>query len=190
MMPTASIPYWNACGVFPPIDASAPTSPERSPYSVSLIDIVMRFSTTTERRSVLTGFLNYRAALHGFGLTEGFQWLDGSFFEDIEAIEQRAPHDMDVVSFYDTPDNFTITDEQAQLFDQAAAKVRFRVDAYVVELNKVTPRELVFWSAYWYSMWSHRRNQVWKGFLKVELAPTEDAQALTWLQQTFTQVQA
>lgn len=189
-MPTVAIPVWNSLGVFPPLDASAPTSPDRSPYPVSLKDFVMRFAHTPERRGVLTGFLNYRAALYGLGLTEGFQWLDGSFFEDVETIERRAPLDIDVVSFYHTPDDFTVTDTQALLFDQTAAKAQFMVDAYIVELNQVTPRELVFWSAYWYSIWSHRRNQIWKGFLKVELAPTEDAEALAWLQQTHTQASA
>lgn len=29
-------------------------------------------------------------------------------------------------------------------------------------------------SAYWYSVWSHRRNQLWKGFVQVDLAPGED----------------
>lgn len=189
-MPTVAIPAWTSLGVFPPIDASAPTSPARSPYPVSLKDVVMRFALTPERRSVLIGFLNYRAALHGLGLTEGFQWLDGSFFEDVETIERRAPRDIDVVSFYHTAADLTLTDSQALLFDQAATKAKYKVDAYIVELNQITPRELVFWSAYWYSMWSHRRNQVWKGFLRVELAPTDDAEALAWLQQTHTQGQA
>jgi len=189
-MPTVAIPAWTSLGVFPPIHASAPTSQDRSPYPVSLKDVVMRFALTLERCSILTGFLNYRAALHGMDLTEGFQWLDGSFFEDVETLERRTPRDMDVVSFFHTPDDFTVTDTQALLFDQVATKVKFKVDAYIVELNQVTPRELVFWSAYWYSMWSHRRDKIWKGFLKVELAPTEDAEALAWLQQTHSQAQA
>lgn len=57
------------------------------------------------------------------------------------------------------------------------------VDAYIVELDQVTPCELTFLAAYWYSMWSHRRTQAWKGFLQIELAPTEDAEALAWLDQ-------
>ena len=183
-MRNVSIPAWNSLGLLPPIDVNLPTSPDRSPYQVSLKDMVMRFSHSPERRAVLKGFLNYRAALHRLGLTEGFQWLDGSFFEDVETIEHRAPRDMDVVSFCHTPDNFSVTDADAKLFDQAEAKMQFKVDAYIVELNQVTPLELVFWSAYWYSMWSHRRTQVWKGFLKVELASVEDAEACAWLEQT------
>jgi hypothetical protein len=121
--------------------------------------------------------------LHRLGLTDGFQWVDGSFLEDVETIEHRVPRDIDVVSFFHTPANANFSGEDMQLFDQAVAKGRFKVDAYFVELDQVKPRELAFWSAYWYSMWSHRRTQAWKGFLQIELAPTEDAEALDWLAQ-------
>jgi hypothetical protein len=32
-------------------------------------------------------------------LNQGFQWLDGSFAEQIELLEGRPPKDIDVVSF-------------------------------------------------------------------------------------------
>lgn len=181
-MITVAIPNWNALGLLPPIDPDLPTSPDRSPYPVSLKDVVMRFSTSPERRAVMKGFLAYRAELHRLGLIDGFQWLDGSFLENVEMIERRAPKDIDVVFFFHAPVN-DISDDDAQLFDQAVAKDRFKVDAYFVELDQVTPRELAFWSAYWYSMWSHRRTQAWKGFLQIELAPTEDAEVLAWFAQ-------
>jgi hypothetical protein len=151
-MTTVAIPAWNALGVLPPIDPDLPTSPDRSPYPVSLKDVVMRFSTSPERQAVLKGFLAYRAELHRLGLTVGFQWLDGSFLEDVETIERRAPSDIDVVSFFHTPPEFDLNVDDEQLFDQAVAKGRFRVDAYFVDLDQVTPRELAFWSAYWYSL--------------------------------------
>jgi hypothetical protein len=182
-MTTVAIPAWSALGILPPIDPDRPTSPDRSPYPVSLKDVVMRFSMSPERQAVLKGFLRYRAELHRLGLTLGFQWLDGSFLEDVETIERRAPRDIDVVSFIHTPHDLNLTEDDTQLFDQAEAKSRFKVDAYVVELDQVAPRELALLSAYWYSMWSHRRTQVWKGFLQVELAPTEDAEAFAWLAQ-------
>ena len=43
--------------------------------------------------------------------------------------------------------------------------------------------ELVERSAYWYSMWSHRRNQAWKGYLEVDLNPAHDQQATDYLNQ-------
>ena len=182
-MATIAIPAWNSLGLLPPIDSDLPTSPARSPYPVSLKDVVLRFSTSAARRRVLSGFLRYRAELHRLGLIEGFQWIDGSFLEDVEIIEQRMPRDIDVVSFVHTPADFHLSDDDMQLFDQAVAKSQFNVDAYLVEFERITPRELTFWAAYWYSLWSHRRTQVWKGFLQIELAPSEDAEALALLAQ-------
>lgn len=114
-MTTVSIPAWNTLGVLPPNDPLNPTSSERSPYSVSLLDVVMRFGTTTERRRVLRGFLDYRATLHGLGLHDGFQWLDGSFTEQVELLERRAPRDIDVVTFMNVPDEFNPSDEEFEL---------------------------------------------------------------------------
>ncbi|HNO14481.1 MAG TPA: hypothetical protein PKM96_09835, partial [Accumulibacter sp.] len=51
-----------------------------------------------------------------------------------------------------------------------------------VDLN-LPANELVERSAYWYSMWSHRRNQVWKGYLEVDLNPAHDQQATDYLNQ-------
>ena len=54
-------------------------------------------------------------------------------------------------------------------------------DAYVVDLDGLVPSKLTTLAAYWYSMWSHRRNQAWKGYLQVELSPSEDARAAALL---------
>lgn len=183
-MTLVPIPAWNAQGVIPPINALNPTSAERSPYTVSLIDFVDQFSTSPERRNVLQGFLRYRAGLHGAGLTQGFQWLNGSFLEDVETLGGRAPRDLDVVTFYRLPAGQSQQDVQLlapHLFPinrtaQEQLKANFHVDAYLVHLGMI-PERLVERSAYWYSLWSHRRNQLWKGYVQINLAPTEDAAA-------------
>ena len=183
-MSVVAVPAWNNLGLLPPVDpASPPTSRTRSPYLVSLKDVVMQFATTAERENVLQGFLNHRAALHRLGFVAGFQWLDGSFMEDVETLEQRAPKDIDVVSFVHTPVGFRPDAAALQVLDNGAAKASFKVDAYFVELNRLPPEQLTTDSAYWYSVWSHRRNHIWKGFLQVDLAPSEDADALAWLNQ-------
>ena len=64
-----------------PIDPEGPTSVARSPYPVPLKDLILRFATSPEKKAILIGFLKYRAILHQFGATEGFQWLDGSFMK-------------------------------------------------------------------------------------------------------------
>jgi hypothetical protein len=182
-MSPVAIPTWTADGVLPPINASQPVSPERSPYVVSLTDYVLRFSDTPERQGVLDGLLRYRAVLHAAGLVHGFQWLDGSFLEHVELIEGRAPNDMDVVSFYRLPAGVSQVELAAQLgpvFDHASVKARFCVDGYLVHLG-MAPERLTRQSAYWYSVWSHRRNQLWKGFVQIDLAPTEDAVAAATL---------
>ena len=180
-MMTVAIPEWNSMGLLPPIDSEQPTSAQRSPYPVALLDVVMRFSTSPERWKVLAGFLEYRAALHNMGISDGFQWLDGSFLEDVETLERRAPGDIDVVTFLRTPDNFEPSDAQMAALDHDSAKAQFQVDSFFVEIDKLMPESVVAHSAYWYSMWSHRRNQAWKGYLQVDLAPAGDAQARQWL---------
>lgn len=34
-------------------------------------------------------------------IVKGFQWLDSSFLENIEAAESRPPRDLDVLTFYE-----------------------------------------------------------------------------------------
>ncbi len=181
-MTTVAIPAWNPQGLLPPIDVLNPTSVERSPYRVALTDVMVRFATSKERRQILRGWLGYRAALHGMGLTDGFQWLDGSFLEQVETLENRAPQDMDVVTFLNPPAGFAPSQPQMAVLDNGAAKQAFRVDSYLVDLN-LPADDLIERCTYWYSMWSHRRNQTWKGYLEVDLNPAHDPQALDYLNQ-------
>lgn len=137
----------------------------------------MHFNTTPERVKIMEGFLKYRAALHGLGLVRGFQWLDGSMLENIEILEQRVPKDVDVVTFYHLPAGKTQTDIMtAGMPLLVNTKDQYKVDAYMVELG--SPAEtLVERSRYWYSMWSHRRNGLWKGYIEVDLDPAGDEAA-------------
>ena len=99
------IPDWNSQGVLPPIRPGAGgDSTERAPYRVSLQQLVERFAISPARAATLRGFLDYRAALHAAGVIVGFQWVDGSFVENIEALEGRQPNDVDVMTFYTVPE--------------------------------------------------------------------------------------
>ena len=178
---TVAIPGWTTQGVLPPIDVESPTSSSRSPYRVSLLNFVVRFGNTDARRTLLRGLLEFRAALHALDLVGGFQWIDGSFLEDIETVELRQPRDIDVVTFFRLPEgrNQTSLEEaSAELFDPQAAGRRYGVDAYFVQLNGVQPELVVEQCTYWNSLWSHRRNGQWKGYLQVDLAPAGDREAL------------
>lgn len=180
-MPTVAIPNWTSRGVLPPVNALQATSAARSPYKVKLLDVVMRFATSQERCKILKGLLDYRAALHSMALTQGFQWLDGSFSEDVELLEKRPPKDIDVVSFIHTPTAFPVTPVDPDVLDHDHAKATYLVDAYFVEINRLPPDNLIRKSTYWYSIWSHRRTQEWKGYLDIDMSPAEDAAANAWL---------
>lgn len=184
-MTTVSIPKWNAQGVLPPIDPINPTSTERSPYVVSLTDLALHFGTSKGRQKILMGFLEFRSALHAAGVRDGFQWVDGSFLENIESIESRDPADIDVVTFFHLPNGETqqtLATAHSALFTNASTKANYLVDSYFVTLNDNPPENLVERSAYWYSLWSHRRTGQWKGYLQIDLSPGDDTLAKTELQ--------
>ena len=185
-MSAVRIPSWNAQGLLPPIDVLNPTSATRSPYRVSLTDLILRFNTSSERSAILAGFLQFRAALHGVGFVRGFQWIDGSFLEDIEILESRPPNDVDVVTFYHLPagqTQATIFAVNPALFNHDNVKASYLVDSYLQDLGAQS-EHLVEMSAYWYSVWFHRRSQAWKGYLEVPLDPMNDAAATALLAST------
>jgi hypothetical protein len=170
------IPNWNPDGVLPPINAAFPVSPDRSPYHVSLEDIVDRFGTSNERTQILNGFMRFREELFLVGLQKGFQWLDGSFMENSEFLAGRPPNDIDVVTFYWLPTGATqatVLASKPELFDARQTKTDYSVDGYFVELSTSAPETVVKEAAYWYGVWSHRRNDKWKGYLQVDLDQSE-----------------
>ena len=175
------IPDWNVFGVLPPIlpgeDGAGFLG--RSPYSASLLDLVDRFSTNDSRITSLREFFNYRSSLHDFGIVEGFQWIDGSFVEDIEGMEGRPPGDIDVVTFFKSAGRDQ--GEYGHLFDSHKMKSEHRVDAYGVNLDRPMDANTVKLISYWYGIWSHRRDHLWKGFIEVNLNPGEDQSALAAL---------
>jgi hypothetical protein len=187
-MGVVAIPNWDSLGILPPINQAAPTSIDRSPYLVSLTDLALRFATTPDRKAILVGLLSFRSALHSAGFTKGFQWLDGSFVEDVETIARRGPHDIDVVTFFHLPPGRTAQDmiqTHPRLFSPRDTKADYRVDAHFVQLNGNSPEPLVSQSAYWYSLWSHRRNGQWKGYLEIDLSSSDDPGAKINLDKTM-----
>lgn len=177
------IPQWTEDGVLPALNESEPTSPVRSPYKASLSAFVDRFAITSERCNIIDGYLKHREKLHSLGMTSGFQWVDGSFLEHIELIENRPPNDVDVVTFFDVDNDKVelLTPEEIQvLVDNNWIKEHYKVDFYAQSL-KEDPEVLVSMAAYWYSMWSHRRTMQWKGFLQIDLSPSDDSKAVELL---------
>ncbi len=181
------IPHWNSAAVLPPIRPGQPGhSPDRSPYRASLVAVVERFATSPERIRILRGLIAYRAALGQTMIAGGFQWLDGGFLEHKEALRDEAPKDVDVVTFYQLPGGKMQSDLVAahpDLFNHPLVKETYLVDGYTHQIGLSLEPFDVRRISYWYSMWSHRRNGTWKGFVQVELSAAEDQAATGLLDQ-------
>jgi len=182
----SSVPDWNISGVLPPIRPNASGhSSDRSPYKVQMTGVIERFAFNQQRIEILKGLLKYRAELYKLGINKGFQWLNGSFAQHVELTDARTPNDIDVVTFFELPPDETqetLGGKCAHLFTPDITKQDFFVDAYAVILGECLQSHQVGQIAYWYSMWSHRtKDNLWKGFVQVELSPEQDALAIQLL---------
>ena len=184
------IPDFDHNGVLPPhVGDHAANRAHMSPYPCNSRELSTKLGTTEERRVILLGFFELRAALRQLGITSGFQWLDGSFTEDAERIRRKPPGDIDVVTFYppwQSPPHLPpdLTAILQVLSDRDATKQRFHVDHIFVPLASTPDRmadakRLVDDVRYWFGLFSHRRSDdVWKGMLQLPLdTAADDVQA-------------
>ena len=179
-----TFPGWDAAGVMPPTNPDGPVGAARSPYAVSLPELSGRLGNTDPRRVLLEGLLDFRAGLRVAGLNQGWQWVDGSFVENVEGTAGRPPNDIDIVTFSQIPDGHTeqsLLRDFPELFVTAQAKDRYGIDAYFVPLNQTTMEKIVERTVYWNNLWSHTRNRLWKGYLQIDLNDADDAKARTVL---------
>ncbi|AMR28245.1 hypothetical protein A0257_14880 [Hymenobacter psoromatis] len=184
------IPQSTLQGILPPFIGGDPTFPDNmSPYRTTMQSFVQRFGSSPERLAIIRGLLDYRAALLKAGLT-GFQWLSGSFVEDVESIRGRPPKDIDVVSVINRPLDF-IADEKwvefldgehgTLLTDAEAMKKAYQCDAYAIDMNE-PGIDIVNLTRYWFGLFSHQRvTSVWKGMVVVALDSQQDEEARTIL---------
>ncbi len=182
------IPDFDHNGVLPPhVGNHAANRGDMSPYPTASVELATKLGRTDERRKILIGFFELRAALRQLGITSGFQWLDGSFAEDAEKTRGRAPNDIDVVTFFQ-PIAFPANLPPATaallpvLTDRDATRNQFHVDHILVPLASTTDRiadarRLVDDVRYWFGLFSHRRSDdVWKGMLQLPMATAADDQ--------------
>lgn len=177
------IPNFTQSGVLPPFTTEDyPKNPDGiSPYRTTLFEFVERFLTSGARKNILEGFLLYRNELKKLGFTEGFQWIDGSFIEEIERNQQRPPSDLDIITFAYRPIYVTTDDEwkkfiqmNQDIFHPGVTKTNYKCDAYYVDLN-LPSYVIVKRSSYWFGVFSHQRETyLWKGVLEIPLFDNED----------------
>lgn len=168
-------------GVLPPYLGTTPTNPASvSPYQTTLARIAGKLCGSPERKEIFRGLIAYRQQLADIGLSDGFQWLSGSFMEDIEGLETRHPNDVDLVTFCHRPGG--VGDDVAwgefvaanmHLWNSKLVKPAFKCDPYFVDLN-TAPTNVVNQARYWFGLFSHRRGGLWKGMLQVTLSVTQD----------------
>ena len=163
--------------VLPPHLGDPRVRADLSPYPCTIAELCNRFATSSTRKSILEGFLNFRAELFRVGLS-GFQWIDGSFLEDTETQEGRDPGDIDVVTFTDSPMELPalcthIASSNPFLLVRSHVKATYSVDHFLMPLGS-KPALIVDNTRYWYGLFSHRRDGLWKGMLVVKLTDQAD----------------
>jgi hypothetical protein len=179
--PPFDIPDFTISGILPPFLGSTATDPAlMSPYETSLVRIAGKLCGSPERKEIFRGLLKYRQELVSLGFTDGFQWLSGSFMEDIEKLETRQPRDVDLVTFCHRPAAIlddaawaTFVNANVKLLLWQLVKPVYKCDAYFVDLN-TEPENIVNQARYWFGLFSHRRTGIWKGLLQIPLAVTKD----------------
>lgn len=163
------IPTFDHNDVLPPHVGDVTQSANMSPYRVSSLEVAERFSTSPERATILLGWLDLRADLRRLNLGGGFQWLDGSFLEDVEKIRGVPPNDLDTVTFFLAPVGPVDPILAAVIQNHTATKNRYRVDHYLVPLAD-RPERLVDQTRFWFGLFSHQKSTaVWKGMVQVDL---------------------
>jgi hypothetical protein len=179
-------------GLLPPFAGTDPTTLARSPFLATMGELVAQLGGTPERRQLLRNLIAYRALLSGDGYNTGLQFIDGSFVEDIERSENRAPRDIDVFSLVDIPPKY-LADRtlwsasglqfwNTEIADRNKNKSRFALDTYALLFQELPAIGLISGVIYWYSLFSHQRTTLaWKGFVALLLDPQGDQAALITL---------
>ena len=180
------IPPFDHNDVLPPYLGDNPAiGGALSPYRTDIMEFCNRFATSRERIEILKGFVQFRLDCIRFGVRYGFQWIDGSFIEDIEKSDKRAPRDIDVVTFV-----FQLTNVQQQVISRQflpfvnpkASKKVYNVDHYPVVADG-NPLATINMVKYWNQLFGHDRKGVWKGMVEIPLCADgqADTEALNYL---------
>ncbi|HBD26831.1 hypothetical protein [Flavobacterium sp.] len=180
------IPKFDHNHVTPPHIGDPTDKSQLSPYLSNSFEFTKHFATSPERVEILKGLLKFRKKLNDVGIIEGFQWLDGSFTENIEIVERRSPRDLDIVTLFNpkklTPEQVkNIEDNFVEFFDFQTSKTNYKLDHYPFNYA-MDPLFTVDYTRYWIQLFSHNRLGVWKGIIRLELnTPDLDNEASEYL---------
>lgn len=146
-----------------------------SPYMCTMVELCTKYGTSPERIKLLQGLLAFRKVLLSEGIT-GFQWVAGSFVEDIELLANRPPDDIDTVTFVDSrlsKQDIHAREHWSVLGNRKYLKETYGVDHFTLPLS-TEPLLLVNAAKYWYGLFTHRHDRTWKGILCVKLTDKDD----------------
>ncbi len=178
------IPDFDHNHVMPPHLGSPVDKSQLSPYQCSILELCHKFSTSPERIEILKGLVSFRQKMNVNGIVFGFQWLDGSFLEDIEILEKRAPRDLDILTYYRNLNSEKQADIRInfpEFANSSLSKASFLLDHYPIDYA-FQPELTVELTRYWLQLFTHNRNNVWKGMLRLAInTPIDDQYAMDYL---------
>ena len=137
------LPAFDNRGMLPPFTGTTATeSANRSPYSCTIIELCAAFGTSDHRKKLLANLIAYRRLIATGGYVVGLQFIDGSFVENVERSEGRAPNDIDVFSILPPPPRYhndpsgwkidCLSFWNSEIIDNAKNKARFSLDCYAM----------------------------------------------------------
>lgn len=178
------IPDFDHNNVLPPHLGSPAQLFDSSPYKCTILELCQQFATSKERIEILKGFIAFRKTMNEIGILHGFQWLDGSFLENIEISESRAPNDLDLVTFYSgssMTNEIDIRNTFPEFGNPELSKTNFKLDHYPFDYTH-DPNFTVEYTRYWLQLFTHKRNGIWKGILQIPInTPNDDEDAMVYL---------
>lgn len=179
------IPAFDHNEVIPPHLGNPASQNDLSPYPCSIMELCTHFATTTQRIEILKGYVNFRRRMTTEGIIHGFQWLDGSFLENIEVSEKRPPNDLDLITLYANVPQATqqnILNVFPEFANATLSKQGYRLDHYPFDIS-IHPAHTVEFTRYWVQLFSHKKsNGIWKGMLQLPInTDADDVLALDYL---------
>lgn len=178
------IPGFDHNNVIPPHLGNPTDRTHLSPYICTILELCHHFSTSGQRILILKNYIAFRQRMTSLGVIYGFQWLDGSFLENIERSESRHPNDLDLVTFYgglSLADQANIRATFPEFANPVLAKNNYKLDHYPVDYS-YNPDVTVEQTRYWLQLFTHNRIGVWKGILRLPLnTPVDDQHAMDYL---------